>query len=284
MHRRSRKPLQDVLTAIRLGRTVSECGWWLQANGERHLRPRERLAQCYPALLQASVALAQRCQFSLDELRYQYPTKSCRPASRPPSTCAAWCCKAPRPARPGGPPPHVRELIEHELAPDRRPALRALLPDGARHRGLRAQPPDPVPGRGSAANSVVCFCLGITEIDPARRRNVLFERFISRERNEPPDIDVDFEHQRREEVIQYLYAKYGRDRAALTATVIAYRPKSALRDVGKAWACRRADRPRGPAPRRLGRARPASERLREIGVDPWTTGAHPPVPGAGGTS
>jgi error-prone DNA polymerase len=234
MHLRSRRRLQDVLTATRLGRPVAQCGQGLFPNAERHLRLRMRLAQLYPPeLLAETLAIAERCAFSMDELRYEYPEELVPRGETP----ATWLRKLTEDGLqwrfPGGIPPKVRNLVDHELA------LVAELKyepffltvhdvvQFARGRGILCQ------GRGSAANSAVCYALGITEVDPARM-STLFERFVSRERNEPPDIDVDFEHQRREEVIQYLYAKYGRGRAALAATVICYRARSAIRDVGKA--------------------------------------------------
>ena len=234
MHVRSRKPLQDVLTAIRLGRPVAQCGQALQPNAERHLRLRMRLAQLYPPELLAETArIAARCDFSLEELRYEYPEELV-PRGETPST---WLRKLTLEGLhwrfPGGVPQKVRDLAERELslvAELRYEPFFLTVHDVvrfARGEGILCQ------GRGSAANSVVCYALGITEVDPARM-NMLFERFVSKERNEPPDIDVDFEHQRREEVIQYVYRKYGRDRAALAATVICYRTKSALRDAGKA--------------------------------------------------
>jgi len=234
MHVRSRRRLQDVLTAVRLGRPVRDCGHALFPNAERSLRQRVRLAQTYPpALLAETLRVAERCDFSLDALRYEYPEELV-PAGETP---AGWLRKLVEEGLawrfPGGAPDQVRGLVEHELAlvAELRYEPYFLTVHDivrfARARGILCQ------GRGSAANSAVCYALGITEVDPARM-SVLFERFLSRERNEPPDIDVDFEHQRREEVIQYLYAKYGRDRAALAATVITYRPKSAIRDVGKA--------------------------------------------------
>jgi error-prone DNA polymerase len=234
MHVRSRRRLQDVLTAIRLGKPVAECGHALYPNAERSLRLRVRLAQLYPeALLRETVAIAERCHFSLGSLRYEYPEELVPPGETP----ASWLRRLTEQGlqRRFSPkiPSHVKNLVEHEL--------RLIAELGyepffltvhdvvrfARGEGILCQ------GRGSAANSVVCYALGITEVDPARM-SVLFERFVSRERNEPPDIDVDFEHERREEVIQYVYRKYGRGRAALAATVICYRPKSAVRDVGKA--------------------------------------------------
>jgi len=267
MHVRARRRLHDALTAIRLGTTVEDAGLALLPSGERHLRDRVRLARLYPpTLLAETLAIAARCRFSLDELRYEYPREivpegrtaaewlrelvergaarrwgGAPPASAGASTApaagaavlsAAGAAGATRPPR-DVMPPYVRTLVEHELALiaelGYEPYFLTVhdLVGFARGRGILCQ------GRGSAANSAVCYCLGITEVDPARM-SMLFERFISRERAEPPDIDVDFEHSRREEVIQYLYAKYGRHRAALAATVISYRPRSVLRDLGKA--------------------------------------------------
>ncbi|MFM2036518.1 MAG: hypothetical protein RL459_1783, partial [Pseudomonadota bacterium] len=234
MHVRSRKPLQDVISAVRLHQPVAQCGAGLEPNAEAHVRSRQRLAQLYPhALLANTLQVAQRCQFSLDELRYRYPQEALLPGLTPAQTLRHFTQQALPMRYPNGAPQAVLRQIEHELA------LIAQLKYEmyfltvfdivrfARSQGILCQ------GRGSAANSAVCYCLGVTEVDPART-HVLFERFISRERNEPPDIDVDFEHDRREEVIQYIYQKYGRDRAALTAVVTSYRTRSALRDVGKA--------------------------------------------------
>jgi error-prone DNA polymerase len=234
MHVRSRKPLQDVISAVRLGRPVSECGLGLQANAESHLRSRQRLAQIYPPqLLANTLVVASRCHFSLDELRYQYPLETVLPGRTPAQTLRQFTYEGASQRYPQGIAAPVQQQIEHELAliAELKYEMYFLTVHDivafARSRHILCQ------GRGSAANSAVCYCLGVTEVDPSRM-NMLFERFISRERNEPPDIDVDFEHQRREEVIQYIYAKYGRERAALTATVISYRPRSALRDVGRA--------------------------------------------------
>ena len=234
MHVRSRRALQDTLTAIRLNTTIAEAGFALHPNGERHLRSIEDLAEIYPrALLDASVDIAAQCRFSMKQLRYEYPHELV-PAGLSASEHLRNLTEAGARWRwPEGTPAHVRVLIEKELdliAQLRYEAFFLTVEDivrFARSKGILCQ------GRGSSANSVVCFCLGITEVDPARM-SVLFERFLSKERNEPPDIDVDFEHERREEVIQYIYAKYGRDRTALAATVISYRPKSAIRDVGRA--------------------------------------------------
>ena len=234
MHVRSRKPLQDVLTAVRLGKPVAECGLALQANAEAHLRSRQRLAHIYPPELLANTLLvAARCHFSLDELRYQYPLEAVLPGQTASQTLRQYTFEGAAKRYPTGVSASVQKQLEHELVliTELKYEMYFLTVHDivafARSQGILCQ------GRGSAANSAVCYCLGVTEVDPARS-NVLFERFISRERDEPPDIDVDFEHQRREEVIQYIYAKYGRDRAALTAVAISYRPRSALRDVGRA--------------------------------------------------
>ena len=234
MHVRSRRALQDTLTAIRCGTTVALARQALYPNAERHLRLRVRLAQLYPPeLLAETVHIAERCNFSLDSLRYEYPDELV-PAGHTPASYLRELSEAGLRTRfAQGVPEHVRKLVERELALiaelGYEPYFLTVcdIVTFAKSRGILCQ------GRGSAANSAVCYALGITAVDPARM-SMLFERFISKERNEPPDIDVDFEHQRREEVIQYLYRKYGRDRAALTATVITYRPRSALRDVGKA--------------------------------------------------
>ncbi|KWN65902.1 error-prone DNA polymerase [Burkholderia stagnalis] len=234
MHVRSRKPLQDVLTAIRIGRPVSECGYALAQNAERHLRSRLRLANLYPAgALEETVRVARRCTFSLDDLKYEYPDEVVPAGYDPATYLRDQTYIGARRRFPGGIPVDVQAQIEHELqliADLNYEAYFLTVYDivqFARGQGILCQ------GRGSAANSAVCYCLGVTEVDPSRQ-SMLFERFISKERNEPPDIDVDFEHQRREEVMQYIYRKYGRNRAALTAAVTTYRPRSALREAGKA--------------------------------------------------
>ncbi len=234
MHVRSRRRLQDTLTAIRLCKPIAQCGHELYPNAERHLRLRLRLANLYPAeLIEETVRIAARCTFSLDCLRYEYPEEIVPPGDTPTGHLRTLTEAGLARRFPAGVPQPVRALIEHELALiaelGYEPYFLTVhdIVSFARERNILCQ------GRGSAANSAVCYALGITEVDPARM-SMLFERFISRERNEPPDIDVDFEHQRREEVIQYIYAKYGRERAALAATVIRYRPKSAIRDCGKA--------------------------------------------------
>lgn len=233
-HVRSRKALQDVMTATRLGRTVADCGFDLQPNAERHLRSRYRLSRVYPpALLAETLHVAARCQFSLDEIRYRYPSEVVPPGLSASQHLRQLTEAGAARRWPQGLTPELRARIEHELTLIEELGYEhyfltvADVVAFARSKLILCQ------GRGSAANSVVCYCLGVTSVNP-EESTLLFERFISRERNEPPDIDVDFEHERREEVIQHLYQKYGRDRAALTAVVICYRPKSAIRDVGKA--------------------------------------------------
>ncbi len=265
-HVPARRPLQDVLTCIREGCTIREAGYRLAANAERHLKTPKEMARLFRDRLdtvERTLEIVERCRFSLDELRYEYPEEPVPEGQTPQQrlTDLTWQGAAERfqsfvaPAEAGaqghrsdpgslnsrfrgndeqsGIPDKVRGLIEHELQLiERLDYARYFLTVHdivrfARQRGILCQ------GRGSAANSVVCYCLGITAVDPARI-DVLFERFISAARNEPPDIDVDFEHERREEVIQYVYDKYGRDRAGLAATVICYRSRSAIREVGKA--------------------------------------------------
>jgi error-prone DNA polymerase len=268
MHVRGRRALQDTLTAIRLGGKVAELGFALHGSGERHLRSRERLARIYPAAwLAETVRIAERCRFSLDCLRYEYPREVIPSGVSPGDHLRQLTEEGMRWRWPGGAPDRVREQVGHELrliAELRYEHYFLTVHEVvrfARDEGILCQ------GRGSAANSAVCYCLGITEVDPARM-STLFERFISRERDEPPDIDVDFEHERREEVIQHIYEKYGRERAALAATVITYRPKSAVRDVGRAL---------GFEPSQLDRmarslvwvdGRVPPEHLREQGFDP----------------
>lgn len=236
MHARGRRPLLDVLTCIREKCTIDTAGLRLDANAERHLKSTEemtRLFEGYEDALARTQEIAERCTFSLDELRYEYPDEvspdGCPPQQR--LTELTW--EGARSRYPGGAPPKVRTQLEHELAliDELHYAPYFLTVHDivvfARQRNILCQ------GRGSAANSAVCYCLGITSVDPARL-DLLFERFISAERDEPPDIDVDFEHERREEVIQYIYNKYGRDRAGMTGVVIRYRSRSAVREVGKA--------------------------------------------------
>ena len=234
MHRRSRRSLQDVLTAIRLNTPLHAAGYAVFPNGERCLRPLQRLHELYPPqLLTQTLEIAERCTFNLEELRYEYPEEIVPPGATPTGHLRALTMRGSAQRWPEGVPPAVRQNIENELNLIAELKFEPFfltvhdIVQYARSQGILCQ------GRGSAANSTVCYCLRITEVDPSRMA-MLFERFISKERNEPPDIDVDFEHERREEVIQYIYGKYGRERAALAATVICYRPRSALRDVGKA--------------------------------------------------
>ncbi|UCV06005.1 error-prone DNA polymerase [Dechloromonas denitrificans] len=234
MHGRSRRPVQDVLTALRLKTTVFEAGYALYPNGERHLRSRLRLARLYPPeLLAETLKIAARCTFSLDELRYEYPEEIIPAGETPASWLRAETERGLGRRYPDGVPDSVRERVEHELTLIGEMNYEAYfltvydIVCFARSQRILCQ------GRGSAANSAVCYALGVTEVDPARSA-LLFERFVSKERGEPPDIDVDFEHERREEVIQYIYGKYGRDRAALAAALITYRTKGALRDAGRA--------------------------------------------------
>ena len=234
MHARSRKPLQDVITAVQRGCSVAECGFALQPNAERHLRQRVRLAGIYPPeLLAATLTVAARSTFSLGEIRYQYPLETVPPGMTP-AQALAWLAQEGAMGRyPQGVPDWIAAQIRKELALIAHCQYEMYfltvhdIVRFARSQGILCQ------GRGSAANSVVCYVLGITAVAP-EDSHLLFERFISKERSEPPDIDVDFEHDRREEVIQYIYGKYGRDRAAITAVVTTYRTRSALRDVGKA--------------------------------------------------
>ncbi|MBI5109893.1 MAG: error-prone DNA polymerase [Rhodocyclales bacterium] len=234
MHARSRRPLQDALTALRLNTTVAQAGAALFPNGERHLRSRLALARLYPPeLLAETVKVAALCHFSLAELRYEYPEEVVPAGETPDSWLWRLTMEGLAQRYPAGVPDKVVAQVEHELAliagMSYAPYFLTVhdIVAWARGQGILCQ------GRGSAANSAVCYALNITEVDPARAR-MLFERFVSKERNEPPDIDVDFEHQRREEVIQYIYARYGRERAALAAAVICYRTRGALRDAGRA--------------------------------------------------
>ena len=234
MHRAGRKALHDVMTALRYNTSVDQLGMRRLPNAQQHLRTLAHLQRLYPReLMQESARIADRCQFSLDELRYEYPEEVVPQGHTAASYLRALVADGTRKRWPGGTPDAIHERIETELA-----LIHELnyeyyfltvydMVRFARQRDILCQ------GRGSAANSVVCYCLFITEVSP-EQVSLLFERFISRERDEPPDIDVDFEHERREEVIQYIYEKYGRRRAALAATVITYRARSAVRDVGKA--------------------------------------------------
>jgi error-prone DNA polymerase len=234
MHERGRKTLHDTMTAIRLSQPVAECGYALASNAQAHLRQRVDLAQLYPPdALAETQRIVENCHFQLDTLKYEYPHEVVPEGETPASFLRSETYAGAAQRFPKGMPQAVQDQIEKELALiaelEYEPYFLTVydIVKFARSRGILCQ------GRGSAANSAVCYCLHITAVDPERGNN-LFERFISRERKEAPDIDVDFEHQRREEVIQYIYRKYGRLRAALTAVVISYRPRSVLRDTGRA--------------------------------------------------
>ncbi len=250
-HSAERRMLQDVLVCIRHGCTLSEAGYRLLANAERHLKPADemhRLFQDMPHALKRTVQIAERAGgFSLDELRYEYPDEIVPPGATPQQHLATLTWQGAADRYPEGVPAKVRRQIENELALIAElnyPAYFLTVYDLVRFARSGQEQIDgevlsgwagPIlcQGRGAAANSAVCYCLGVTSVDP-ERVSLLFERFISKERNEPPDIDIDFEHERREDVIQYIYRKYGRERAALTAEVISYRRRSAVRDVGRA--------------------------------------------------
>jgi error-prone DNA polymerase len=270
-HEPGRRPLQDVLTCIRERCTIDEAGWRLFANAERHLKsPAEmaRLFAAWPEALARTVEIAERCRFSLDELRYEYPIELTRDGRTPQEELTHLAWAGARERWPDGVPGKVKKQIEHELALiaqlDYAPYFLTVhdLVAFARSRGILCQ------GRGSAANSAVCYCLGVTAVDP-ERNDLLFERFISAARNEPPDIDIDFEHERREEVIQYIYGKYGRERAGIAAVVICYRSRSALREVGKAMGLS-LDTVGALASNVWGwsRENPGQDQVRALGFDP----------------
>ncbi|MCH2487430.1 MAG: PHP domain-containing protein, partial [Erythrobacter sp.] len=234
-----KRPLQDVMTAIRHKTTVSAAGHLLHGNAERYLKPPEtmvRLFDRWPHAIAATRAVADACTFSLDELSYEYPEEIYPDGMTPQEFLESETWWGAEDRYPSGVPDHIAETLERELALIAKLDLARYfltikdIVDFARY---GVDPPILCQGRGSAANSAVCYCLGITNVDPAKHQ-LLFDRFISEERKEPPDIDVDFEHERREEVIQYLYRRYGRHRAGLCATVIHYRPRMAIREVGKA--------------------------------------------------
>ena len=222
------------MTAIRVGKPVHECGYALAPNAEQHMRSRLRLVNLYPdETLRETINILSRCTFSLDELRYEYPDELVPEGFTPAAYLRKETYAGALRRFPAGIPHAVQQQVEHELELiaelGYEPYFLTVydIVRYARSQNILCQ------GRGSAANSAVCYCLGITEVDPARG-NMLFERFISKERGEPPDIDVDFEHQRRELVVQYIYRKYGRHRAAIAAAVSTYRPCGALRETGKA--------------------------------------------------
>ncbi|WP_312938336.1 error-prone DNA polymerase [Stutzerimonas nitrititolerans] len=269
MHARGRRALQDTLTAVRHHVTVAEAGFRLFPNGERHLRPHEQLRELYPPeLLDETLRIAERCTFDLGQLRYQYPHELVPAGQTPTSWLRELTEQGARWRWPKGTPGKARERIEEELqliADLEYESYFLTVHDivrFARDQSILCQ------GRGSAANSAVCFTLGITELDPTES-NMLFARFLSKERNEPPDIDVDFEHDRREEVLQYVFRRYGRGRAALTAVASTYHGAGAIRDVARALGLP-ADQINALADccSRRGERLPTPERLRESGFDP----------------
>ena len=270
-HRPERRPLQDVLTAVREHVTVAEAGWRLAANAERHLKDGAEIARLFRGHEEAvarSLEAVSFCAFSLDELAYEYPDEPVPAGSTPQRHLEALAWKGAARCYPDGIPDKVAAALRHELGLigelDYAPYF-LTVHDIVRYadgEGILCQ------GRGSAANSAVCYCLGITAVDPARI-DLLFERFVSRERREPPDIDVDFEHERREEVIQYIYGRYGRERAGIAATVISYRARSAVRDVGKAMGLSEDTAAAlAAAVRDMHREGVPEKRLREAGLDP----------------
>jgi error-prone DNA polymerase len=234
-HAPDRRPLQDVMTCIRDKTTIAKAGFLLNPNAERHLKSPDEMARLFarwPHAIPATREFADAIRFSLDELRYEYPRESVPEGRTPQEQLEHLTWKGAADYWPDGLPKKVRSQIEKELEIIRKLDFARYfltvhdIVDHARSIGILCQ------GRGSAANSTVCYCLKITNADPAVN-DLLFERFLSEERREPPDIDVDFEHERREEVIQHIYEKYGRERAGIAATVIHYRPRSAIREVGK---------------------------------------------------
>ena len=236
-HAPERRALQDVVTCIREHLTLDNAGRRLEANAERHLKPANEMARLFRAAPEATAETLRflaRCRFSLDELAYEYPDEIREGFATAQEALVAFAEDGARRRYPHGVPAKVRRALDHECALigelNYAPYFLTVhdIVRFARTQGILCQ------GRGSAANSAVCYCLGVTEVDP-ERSDLLFERFVSAERREPPDIDVDFEHERREEVIQYIYRRYGRERAGLAATVICYRGRSAIREVGKAF-------------------------------------------------
>ena len=237
-HAPDRRPLQDVMTCIREKTTIAKAGYRLLANAERHLKsPQEmcRLFTEWPHAIRATRDLADQLTFSLTELRYAYPSEVIPPDMTPQAYLEQLTWEGAAKRYPDGVPLETQATLSKELAMIQKKNIAQYfltIQDIIRYAREEATPPILCQGRGSAANSAVCYVLGITAVDPAQHQ-LLFERFISEDRDEPPDIDVDFEHERREEVIQHIYKKYGRHRAGLCATVIHYRPRSAIREVGK---------------------------------------------------
>jgi error-prone DNA polymerase len=271
-HIAARRPLQDVLTCIREGCTVAEAGFRLHANAERHLKSPQEMARLFrrlPDAVARTLEIVEACQFSLGELKYEYPAEPV-PEGRTPQEELVRQVRLNAPARyPNGVPAKVQVLLKKELALIRKLKYARYfltvydIVNFARGEGILCQ------GRGSAANSAVCYVLGITSVNPETTQ-LLIERFLSEERKEPPDIDVDFEHERREKVMQYIFDKYGRDRAAIVATLVTYRPKSAIRDVGKAMGL--SEDAIGILSKTLwgwGREGIQEDYIREAGLDPY---------------
>jgi error-prone DNA polymerase len=236
-HAPERRALQDVVTCIREHVTLTAAGRRLEANAERHLKAPDEMARLFRAAPEAvaqTLAFLERCRFSLDQLKYEYPDETRKGYATPQDALVAFVESGARRRYPKGMSPKIRRALDHELAVTAElnyaPYFLTVhdIVEFSKSRGILCQ------GRGSAANSVICFCLGITEVDP-EKVDLLFERFVSAERREPPDIDVDFEHERREDVIQYIYGRYSRDRCGIAATVICYRGRSAIREVGKVF-------------------------------------------------
>jgi len=270
-HTPDRRPLQDVLTCIRSGCTIEEAGFRLEANAERHLKEPEEMRRAFarfPEAIDRAIEVADRASsFSLDELRYEYPAEATPQGITPTQYLRRLAYEGAAQRYKGPVPEKTQRAMEHELCLIQELGYEPYfltcydIVRFARARDILCQ------GRGGAANSAVCYCLGITEVDPSRFQ-LLFERFVSRERNEPPDIDIDFEHERREEVLQYIYEKYGREHAALTAVVISYRGRSAIREVGKAMGL--SDDCVDALAKNLDRwgESASDERTREAGLDP----------------
>ena len=270
-HDAHRHTLQDVLTCVRHGCTIHEAGFRLFPNGERFIKSPEEMHRLFydlPAALRRTVEIAEQCTFSLNELKYEYPDEIVPEGKTTTSYLAELTWAGATERYPQGLPEKVREQVRHELVLIEQLKIEPYfltvydLVRFARSQDILCQ------GRGSAANSAVCYCLGVTSVDP-NRIDVLFERFVSAARDEPPDIDVDFEHERREEVLQYLYEKYGRERAGMTAEVISYRGRSAVRDVGKALGLG-LDAVDSLAKRLEGwhSGAPMEDQVREAGLDP----------------
>ena len=277
MHTRRRRALQDVMTAIRLGCSVAEAGHALFPNGERHLRRIEDIAALHPPeLLAETLRIAAMCEFNLRNLKYEYPNELVDPGRSAIECLSEHTWKGARKRWPGGIPDSVKTQLEKELALIQAKEYEHffLTVQDIVHWARNQNPPILCQGRGSSANSAVCYCLGITVVTP-ENGELLFERFLSMERNEPPDIDVDFEHERREEVIQYVFGKYGRDRAALAATVICYRGRSAVRDVGRALGVAEDQLDRlCDLYSRVRSGKPLEHWLRERGFDPSSGTLH----------